>query len=101
MPLDLAIKTVGRYVCANCWGELEHFNSFDGKGEMVWCKTCKDDTTGYVTRYYADRRRTDSVFENNEANRLLRTIGILPALPGPRLRPGETQEQATIRELGF
>lgn len=93
MPERIARKTVKNYVCSNCWGELTLFPAPD-RQLVVLCATCKDETKGYVTRHYADRRRDASVYDASDAMKLLRKVGALPQLPR------RTKEQ-NLRELGF
>ena len=98
----LARKTIEIYVCSMCWGDLEiHPDPIEQDKNYVVCEQHQEETRGYVTRYYADRRRNDSEFEKLDVVCLLRRMGILPPLTHTALRPGETGEQRNIRELGF
>ncbi len=94
MGRRMAIQTVNRYCCSNCWGALERFPALNGQGEVVQCLTCKDDTKGFVSQYYAQRRRDENVFEKHDVQRLLRTIGVLPQLPAQT-------EAEHLKALGF
>jgi len=52
-----------RYVCACCWGEL----GIDPRGDLAqyFCLKGSERCSGkgFVTRNYAERRRSDSIFE--------------------------------------
>lgn len=92
LPEFLARKTVRDYVCSNCWGQLTLH--YDCENFTVECGKCGEETRGYVTRYYADRRREASQFEKREAERLLRRLNIIPS--PPKLPEGEI-----LKSLGF
>ncbi len=91
----LAHKTVKRYVCSNCWGELEIVPDMTKQERyFVICKKCQDDTKGYVTKYYANRRRNESAFEERDVTRLLQKTGILP-------KPNYGSIPQMLNDLGF
>jgi hypothetical protein len=95
MNKSMAILTVGRYVCSNCWGELEtRADPRDYSLSFVVCKRCQDDTKGYVTRHFADRRRGESEFEKLEVTRMLQENGVLP-------KPEKRTVGQNLKELGF
>ena len=95
MNKSLAILTVGRYVCSNCWGELEtRADPRDYSMSFVICIKCQDDTKGYVTRYFANRRRGESEFEKLEVTRMLQEQGVLP-------KPERKTIGENLRQLGF
>lgn len=76
--LVFAHKTRKRYACSVCWGELELVPDLsDNNRWFVLCKKCKDETRGYVTQYFVNRRRGESVGEEFEVTRLLQKKGIL------------------------
>ena len=54
-----------------------------------------DQTKGFVTRYYAEARRSESIGEKMEARDLLQAMGILE----PE-HSGKSAEQL-LKELGF
>ena len=96
-PMDdiLAAVTVRDYVCSNCWGHLQKWAQ---KGSRLWvvlCVKCMDQTKGFVTRYYAEARRSESIGEKMEARDLLQAMGILE----PE-HSGKSNEQL-LKELGF
>ena len=67
-PLDYeyALKTKKRYVCSNCWGELhlEFVKNDPQRRYYVVCLRCGiENTNGYVTKVYADRRRQESIIQ--------------------------------------
>jgi len=58
--------TVRDYVCAWCWGNLLKFPA----PKRMWFVRCSkhlDETPGYVTKRYAERRRGESVGEKVDA----------------------------------
>lgn len=95
LDLVYAHQTVKKYVCSACWGDLEvvcdprDINKF-----FVLCQKCKEETRGYVTKFYAERRRSDSIGEKIEATKLLRSIGVLE-------KPAPKSKEQLIHELGF
>lgn len=76
---SLARKTVKRYACSICWGELEMFPAMDKDNGFyyVTCKKCQEETRGYVTQYYVNRRRGESEFEKVNVTTLLRKLGYI------------------------
>lgn len=92
----LARKTVKFYACSNCWGELEILPDLRESGMyFVTCKKCGDETKGYVTQHFVNRRRGESEFEERDARKLLVKVGILP-------NPLEGRTKADLlKELGF
>ena len=90
----LAALTVRDYVCSNCWGHLMKWPE-EGRLWSVLCHRCNEDTKGYVTRYYAEGRRSESIAEQRETETMLQVLGILPLDIG-----GQTAEEL-IAELGF
>lgn len=96
LPLHLAAKTTKRYACSNCWGELEIvYNDFLPAGSVyVLCKRCQDETKGYVSQYFVNRRRGESEFEKVNVTQLLRTIGVLE-------KPNLGSRDDIMKRLGF
>lgn len=94
-PLDdtLADKTVRDYVCSRCWGHLLKFPEPERRW-IVKCHACGDETPGYVTKSYAEARRTESLSEAQEVNHLLSGLGVIQK---PKSQPTEK----TLAELGF
>lgn len=62
---------------------------------VVICKKCGDETKGYVTQYYVNRRRAESEFEEVSARHLLQKLEIIP-----NPHAGKSTEQL-LKELGF
>ena len=96
----LAEATVSRYCCSNCWGHLLRFHTKveeDGKThieEYVLCHSCLDETRGYVTKSYAERKRQESEVQYTEArHNLAETLGIPTS-------SGKSPEEL-LRDLGF
>lgn len=96
LNFELARKTIKRYVCSNCWGELEMTPDPEHEGMyQVTCMKCKDETKGYVSQHFVERRRAESEFEERDAIHLLRKVNILPD-------PMAGKSQADLlKELGF
>ena len=93
--LIFAHKTRKRYACSVCWGELELVPDLSDRDKwFVLCKRCKDETRGYVTLYFVNRRRGESVGEEHQVTRLLQTCGILP-------KPEKHTVGENMKALGF
>jgi hypothetical protein len=79
------------YVCSTCWGALA-FRFEDGKWFAI-CPECGEETKGYTSKNFAERKRQESEGEFFEAERNLRSI------------LGLTRERQTIKQnlsdLGF
>lgn len=95
LNFQMARKTVKFYCCSNCWGELEMKPEPTGKPDMhiVTCRNCKDDTKGYVTKHFVDRRRQESEFEKRDVTRTLKSIGVIK-------KEDRTAAQI-LQEMGF
>lgn len=91
MPDGEASRTVLHYRCSACWGFL---NKYPIKGTRHWvvkCQICGNQTRGYVSSAWVERRLSESHAELQEARIALR--GALPALP--------LSEQDLLESLGF
>ena len=86
--------TIRDYVCSNCWGDLLDY-PMDNRMWMVICHSCREDTRGYVTRYFAESRRSESVGEKMETRILLQGLGIIP-----NEHAGKSAAEL-LQELGF
>ena len=76
--LIFAHKTRKSYACSVCWGELELVpDQSDNTKWFVLCKRCKEETRGYVTKYFVNRRRGESVGEEFQVTKMLQKIGVL------------------------
>jgi hypothetical protein len=96
MTFELARDTVKWYGCSGCWGALQMDPDPENPGlYLVKCVACLDETQGYTSQKYIDRRRALSESELREATKVLREIGVLP---DPM--KGKTQAQK-LQELGF
>lgn len=94
-PLQFAVMTVKRYVCSMCWGELETVpDPSDVTAHFVLCKRCKEETRGYITKYFADHRRSESIGEERDVIRLLQTVGIFQ-------KPPRRSVEQNLKDLGF
>lgn len=98
-PLNeaLARKTVKRYACSICWGELELRPAIhlDNGWYFVVCKKCQDETRGYVTQFFVNRRRGESEFEKVNVTHLMQKLGLIE-----NPLKGKNQKEL-IKELGF
>ena len=72
-----ATRTQQRYCCAGCWGHLTIWSVRGTSDVRLACHKCGDGR-GFVTKAYAERRRSESLAEAAEAKSLLRKIGVLP-----------------------
>lgn len=97
LPETLARKTVKRYACSICWGELEMRPAIhlEQGWYFVVCKKCQDETRGYVTQYFVNRRRGESEFEKVNVTHLMQKLGYIEnPLKG-------ISREAIIKSLGF
>lgn len=69
---DQLDETLRDYVCSTCWSDLT-FRYEGGKWYAV-CPECGEDTQGYTSKNFAERKRDESESEFFEAERNLRTI---------------------------
>ena len=83
----MASLTLRDYVCSNCWGHLVAIPA-EGRKWRVECAKCGNETKGYVTKFYAQRRQSESIGDKLDVQINLR--GILP--------PTEIEEE-TVEEL--
>lgn len=85
--------TLRDYVCSICWGVLDFHQDRETRQWYALCRRHKEETVGYTSRKFAERKREESVGELVEAERNLRD------LMGLRKKK-QTAEEA-IQELGF
>lgn len=92
IPRHLLDDTLNNYVCSICWGPLDfHYDTQERKWYAL-CRRHKEDTIGYTSKNYADRRRAESESEAIEAAYNLREIlGLAEPI---------SQERA-LKDLGF
>jgi hypothetical protein len=88
---DQLDETLRDYVCSICWGALT-FRYVDGKWYAV-CPECLEDTKGYTSKKFAERKRDESAGELLEAERNLRDV--------LGLRPPRQTTEKNISDLGF
>ena len=94
MDLRWAVLTIRDYVCSNCWGELEKLPARQPQHWLLRCRRCQARTRGFVSKYYAESRRSESHGELRETKQMLQELGIIPT-PAPK------SEQQLLREMGF
>lgn len=66
--------TLRDYVCSICWGPLDFHYDTETKQWYALCRSHKEETTGYTSRNFAERRRKESEHELIEAAYNLREI---------------------------
>lgn len=64
--------TLNNYVCSTCWANLS-FRFEDHKWYAI-CPQCREDTAGYTSKAYAERRLAESDREAAEARHNLKKI---------------------------
>jgi DNA-directed RNA polymerase subunit RPC12/RpoP len=79
------------YVCSRCWGHL--VTRFVNGGAVVTCAVCGENTPGFVTKQYAERRKQESAAEKAEAQHVLKDII-------PSSSSGKSKDDL-LKELGF
>lgn len=92
MHPDLARRTVKWYVCSRCWSDLQ-MKVVDA-GALVECVCCGEETYGYVTRKWTERKRSDDHFDAKEVTKMLQRIGVLP-------KPPKKTEAELLQMLGY
>ena len=91
--LELAERTVKRYVCSACWGHLTQKHA--DNGNLIECHSCKEETPGFVTKAFAERRREESIGEKMDTTKMLREVG---GIENPHA--GKSTKQL-LSEMGF
>ena len=82
------------YVCAACWGTLASYLADDGC--VIKCADCGEDTPGFVSRQFTERRISENLNQYFMAQTALREAV-------PWMFPhtaGKTSEQL-LHELGY
>jgi len=94
--LIFATKTKKRYACSVCWGDLEvKPDPTDRIKYFVLCVKCGDETRGYVSQYFVNKRRGESNGEKVNVTRWMMKAGIIEnPLDGK-------SNQEILEELGF
>lgn len=109
MPYWMAVLTVARRVCSNCWGRLDMtrrdiaVQNADGQWEarrIVFCPACQHETIGYVTHRWVDIcREKDAAEYDATFPGLAEMLGIeVPKPPEPK--PKKSRNEC-LKELGF
>lgn len=89
---ELATTLVQRYCCAGCWGHLNTYHEPGSRLVRVVCDKCGDGR-GFVTKRYAEKRRSESFGEAFEVRDLLEHTGLI-------MRPTRTVAEV-LKDLGF
>lgn len=93
---ELARITVKKYACSNCWGDLEVTPDLrENDMYFVVCQRCGDETKGYVTKFFVERRRGESEFEKMDVTKLLQKINVIE-----NPRKGMTRDDL-LKQLGY
>lgn len=111
MPYDVAIRTMGK-VCSNCWGQLEMSKSFPVWDEdeglfiscaRVTCRTCGEETRGYVThRYVGYARERDYLDYGRAIQGIAEALELeQDGLPFKLPTKEKLSERANLAQLGF
>lgn len=106
MPYWMAVLTIARRVCSNCWGRLEMtrhdiaVQDADGMWEahrLVFCPACKYETIGYVTHRWVERCRQQDDQDYKEAfPGLAEMLGV----EVPEVEPKKSRNEL-LNQLGF
>jgi hypothetical protein len=93
-PFD-ADEFIVSHRCASCWSRLERKTEQgeEGKQYTPVCEVCGEQTRGYVTAKYTERRIQSNQAEASEARHALRE-----ALPWMKINMKESQ---ILESLGF
>ena len=89
----MADHTVKHYVCARCWGHLVKY--FRDGEIIIECPNDECNGQGYVTKYYAEKRKLESSNEKLEIKQAFWDLGIVE---DPNA--GKTADEL-LNELGF
>lgn len=84
-------ETLRHYVCSTCWGALS-FKYHEKKWYAI-CPACDENTVGYTSKAYAERRQAESTQEAIEAARNLRDI--------LGLQPDKQSVAKNLQDLGY
>lgn len=72
----VAILTVRDYCCATCWGHLEKVPA-EGRRWNLICAKYGSEHQGFVTKHYAEQRRSESVGELIDVRAVLQNAGVI------------------------
>jgi hypothetical protein len=93
MSEGMAIRAVDKYVCSNCWGILYRIPHRPSGHWQVQCGSCQEQTRGFVSKYWVEKRRQDDHFAKIDVTRMLVDIGVMEG-------SSKTEDQI-MTELGF
>lgn len=88
-------ETLRECVCSNCWGTLVWDNQIEDGQQVtrVLCQTCRENTKGYVSRKFAERKRAESEVDLMVVKR---NLGRFMGPPKAKRTPEEI-----LKSLGF
>jgi hypothetical protein len=92
MDFQAAQIIVAKYACSNCWSHLVSY-PFAADRTRVLCGRCGQETRGYVSKYYVEKRLQNSLGEKIDAAYALRDVI-------PSVHKGKPENQL-LNELGF
>lgn len=72
---EMAEKIQRDYCCAGCYGHLNLYHA-DNRMTRVTCDNCGDGR-GFVTKHFADQRRSDSMSEAIDVKAMLQSAGVV------------------------
>jgi hypothetical protein len=84
-------ETLRDYVCSTCWGTLT-FIHVDGQWYAI-CPECKENTTGYTSKKFTERKKLENEQEYLEAAHNLRDV--------LGLKPEPQSKEKNLSDLGF
>ena len=65
-----AQRTKSKYCCSACWS---HLNIYNKRGKLfVLCPDCQENTPGYVSKHWVERRKSESHAEVMDARHNLK-----------------------------
>jgi hypothetical protein len=69
---QMAQNIVSYFLCSQCWGHLVARPT--DTGVMVLCGSCGEETKGYVSKRYVERRQQESQVERIDAKIVLKSV---------------------------
>jgi hypothetical protein len=93
MTRQQAQNTVQRYCCSNCWGHVIIYPIVFSDLVRVICPRCGEETKGFVSQQYAERRRLESFADRAQAGVVLRNV--------IKTSASDKSEDQLLHELGF
>lgn len=92
MTFEEARKLKDKYRCSSCWSVLDIFPADNG-AFTVRCMGCGDNSKGFVTQRFVEKRKEANAFEAMNAKYVL-------SQAVPWMKSKDTEEEI-LRKLGF